>query len=110
MRIVFQVSLALTALLTLPLDVSADDVPVLDVQPICHGIASQAANPTERGGPDLAFADCIKSERTIQGELAKVWSTFGPAEKGALRSIGDTGRRAKLYRTDHLPRDGAGRE
>jgi hypothetical protein len=82
MRIVFQVSLALTALLTLPLDVSADDVPVLDVQPICHGIASQAANPTERGGPDLAFADCIKSERTMQGELAKVWSTFGPAEKG----------------------------
>lgn len=43
MRIVFQVCFALVALLTLSLDTFADDVPVLDVQQICRGIASQAA-------------------------------------------------------------------
>ena len=48
MRIVFQVCFALVALLALSLDTFADDVPVLDVQQICRGIASQAANPTER--------------------------------------------------------------
>ena len=82
MRIVFQVCFALMALLTVSLDAFADDVPVLDVQQICRGIASQAANPTERGGPDLAFNDCVKSEQAIRGEIAKAWSTFAVPEKG----------------------------
>ena len=82
MRIVFQVCFALMALLPLSLDAFADDVPVLDVQQICRGIASQASNPTERGGPDLAFNDCVKSEQAIRGEIAKAWSTFGVPEKG----------------------------
>jgi hypothetical protein len=73
MRIVFQVCFALMALLTLSLDAFADDVPVLDVKQICRGIASQAANPTERGGPDLAFNDCVKSEQAVRGEIAKAW-------------------------------------
>src|SRR4029079_14118114 len=30
------------------------------------------------------------------------------SRKGTLRSLGDARRRAKLHRTDHLPRDGAG--
>ena len=94
MRIVFQVCFALMALLTLSLDAFADDVPVLDVQQICRGIASQAANPTERGGPDLAFNDCVKSEQAIRGEIAKAWSTFAVPRKGPLHPIGDPGRRA----------------
>ena len=53
MRIVFQVCFALIALLTLSLDAFADDVPVLDVKQICRGIASQAANPTEKGAVQI---------------------------------------------------------
>jgi hypothetical protein len=82
MRVLFRGGFALAMLLTLTLGASADEVPVLDVNQICRGIASQAANPTERGGPDLAFSDCVKSEQAIRVEIAKAWSTFGPAEKG----------------------------
>ena len=82
MRTAFPVCFVLTALLTLSFDALADEVPVLDVQQICRGIALQAANPTERGGPDLAFSDCVKSEQAVRGEITKEWSTFAVPEKG----------------------------
>ena len=82
MRIIFQAAIALTALLTSSLGVPADDVAVLDIHPICRGIAMQAANPTEKGGPDLTFGECVKSEQSVRDEIAKVWSSFAPADKG----------------------------
>jgi hypothetical protein len=59
----------------------ADDVPNLNVDPVCRGIAQQAASPAERGGPDLAFSQCVQSEQTVRQQLAGEWSTFMPAEK-----------------------------
>jgi hypothetical protein len=56
-------------------------VPDLNVDPVCHGIAQQAANPTETGGPDLAFSKCVQSEQTMRQKLVKEWSTFLPTEK-----------------------------
>jgi len=40
----------------------SDDVPELNVDPVCRGIAQQAKDPGERGGPDLAYSACVKSE------------------------------------------------
>jgi hypothetical protein len=59
----------------------ADDVPDLNVDPVCHGIAQQAADPGERGGPDLAFARCVKSEQAMRQKLTDEWSSFMPADK-----------------------------
>jgi hypothetical protein len=59
----------------------ADDVPKLNVDPVCRGIAQQAASPGERGGPDLAFSQCVQSEQTVRQQLVGEWSTFMPAEK-----------------------------
>ncbi len=56
-------------------------VPDLNVDPVCHGIAQQAANPTEKGGPDLAFSQCVQSEQAMRQKLVNEWSTFLPAEK-----------------------------
>jgi hypothetical protein len=75
----------------------ADDVPDLNVDPVCRGIAQQAADPGERGGPDLAFARCVKSEQAMRQKLTDEWSTFMPAdkatcigsEKGGLASYTD---------------------
>jgi hypothetical protein len=55
-------SIASIALLTSTLLAESDEVPILDVEPLCHGIAAQAANPTEAGGPDLTFKACVTSE------------------------------------------------
>jgi hypothetical protein len=59
----------------------AQDVPVLDIEPVCRGIAQQAATAGERGGPDLGLAQCIKSEQATREQLAREWSTFAAADK-----------------------------
>jgi hypothetical protein len=61
----------------------ADDVPTLNVDPVCRGIAQQAATPGERGGPDLAFSQCVQSEQEVRQQLAGEWSTFKAAEKAS---------------------------
>ena len=59
----------------------SQEVPDLNVGPVCHGIAQQAVNPTEKGDPDLTFAECVKSEQSMRQKLVGEWSTFSPAEK-----------------------------
>jgi hypothetical protein len=61
----------------------ADDVPDLNVDPVCRGIAEQALSPGERGGPDLAFSQCVQSEQAVRQKLAGEWSTFTPADKAS---------------------------
>ena len=59
----------------------AQDVPVLDVEPVCRGIAQQASGAGERGGPDLGLSQCIKSEQAMRERLVKEWPTFAPADR-----------------------------
>jgi len=59
----------------------SDEVPVLNVQQVCRGIAQQGMDPSETGGPDLAMSQCVASEQEVRGELVKVWSTFVSADK-----------------------------
>jgi len=47
----------------------AEEVPALNLDPVCRGIAQQAATPGERGGPDLTFAHCVKSEQATRERL-----------------------------------------
>jgi hypothetical protein len=74
--------------------VLADEVPVLNVEPVCRGIAQQASTPAERGGPDLAFAQCIESEQATRQRLAEEWSTFVPADKANCVGEAATGGEA----------------
>jgi hypothetical protein len=59
----------------------AQEVPALDIEPVCRGIAQQAAGAGERGGPDLGLSQCIKSEQAMRERLVKEWSTFAPSDK-----------------------------
>jgi len=34
----------------------ADEVPELNIDPVCRGIAAHASGPSECGGPDLSFS------------------------------------------------------
>ena len=59
----------------------SQEIPDLNVEPVCHGIAQQAANPTEKGDPDLSFGNCVKSEQAMRQKLVGEWASFSPAEK-----------------------------
>ena len=56
---------------------------ILKVDPVCHGIAQQAQDPTEKGAPDLAFSKCVQSEQAMRQRLVNEWSTFLPTEKSS---------------------------
>jgi hypothetical protein len=71
-----------TALLLSVVSVAwSDGVPVLNLAPICHGIARGASGPGERGGPDLSFARCVRSEQAARRRLVAAWLRFALADK-----------------------------
>jgi hypothetical protein len=59
----------------------ADDVPQLNVDPVCRGIAKQSAGPGEAGSPDLGFSQCVQNEQAMRQKLVGEWSTFNASEK-----------------------------
>jgi hypothetical protein len=60
----------------------AQEIPTLNVDPTCRGISQQAGTAGEKGGPDLAYKQCVSSEQDMRQKLTGEWSTFTPAEKG----------------------------
>jgi hypothetical protein len=68
-------------LLSAVLPAWSDEVPVLDLQPLCGGIARQASDAGERGGADLSFAQCVTSEQAVRRKLAKRWSKYALADR-----------------------------
>lgn len=80
MRVLFVAAAAAIALLPIR-PAQSQAVPDLNVDPVCHGIAQQAADPSETGGPDLAFSQCVQSEQAMRQKLLNEWSTFLPTEK-----------------------------
>jgi hypothetical protein len=57
----------------------SNQYPVLDVAPVCHGIASQS--DLEAGLSTTDFDQCMKSEQTDREAMIKEWSTFSADDK-----------------------------
>jgi hypothetical protein len=56
----------------------ANELPRLDVAPLCHGIADQGADPLQAGDQSVSFSQCMQSEQRDQATVAKEWSGFSP--------------------------------
>jgi hypothetical protein len=80
-RWVLKGSFSIALLLSAGLAAWSNEVPVLDLQPICRGIAQGASGAGERGGPDLSFARCVSSEQAIRRRLVKEWSRYALADR-----------------------------
>lgn len=72
--------LALGAQLLTPV---ADSVPVLNVEPVCQGIALQGGSSFRDPAIAKEKQDCLKSEQEVRDELVKRWSTFSAADKNS---------------------------
>jgi hypothetical protein len=81
MHVLFIAAVAAVVLSIAMRPAQSQAIPDLNVDPVCHGIAQQAANPTEKGDPDLAFSQCVQSEQAMRQKLVDQWSTFLPTEK-----------------------------
>jgi hypothetical protein len=66
---------------TMIVPAGAQQLPRLDVDPVCRGIAGHAGSAGERGGPDLSYRSCVASELRVRRRLARQWSGFSPAAR-----------------------------
>jgi hypothetical protein len=62
---------------------AADNVPVLNIEPVCQGIAQQGGSSFHDTEIAKQKQDCLQSERQVREELVKQWSTFSAADKNA---------------------------
>src|SRR5215468_11456592 len=67
----------------------SDDIPTLDVNPVCRGIASQSS--LEAGLQQPKFDQCVQSEQTTREQLKKEWSTFSASDKTHCVALAKTG-------------------
>jgi hypothetical protein len=67
----------------------SDDIPTLDVNPVCHGIAMQGE--LEAGLQQTSFQQCVQSEQATREEIKKEWSTFSAADKSHCVALAKTG-------------------
>ena len=68
------IATVLAALCLSGLSARSDDIPTLDVNPVCRGIASQGE--LEVGLQQTSFQQCLQSEQSVRDEIKKEWSTF----------------------------------
>jgi hypothetical protein len=70
----------------------SDDIPTLDMKPICRGIASQSADPgVGQGGQADTFQRCMESEQEVREQLKKEWSAFSAEDKRHCVELAKTG-------------------
>ena len=88
------------------LSARSDDVPTLDVHPVCRGIASQSG--LEAGLQRTNFEQCVQSEQAVREQLKKEWSTFSTTDKshcGALAKTGGESSYTELITCMEMARD-----
>ena len=59
----------------------SDEVPNLHVEQLCHGIASQQADPMAENYPAVSFERCMQAEREDRDQLQKQWAGYTSDEK-----------------------------
>src|SRR6516225_7994416 len=67
----------------------SDDIPTLDVHPVCRGIASQST--LEVGLQGTNFDQCLQSEEEVRDQLKQAWPTFSAEDKRHCVALAKTG-------------------
>jgi hypothetical protein len=89
MRGHFAPAIAVAMIVPAILPARSDDIPTLDVHPVCRGIASQSE--LEAGLQRTNFEQCLQSEQAVRDEIKKEWSTFSTADKTHCVALARTG-------------------
>lgn len=69
----------------------ADNVPVLNIEPVCQGIAQQGGSSFHDTAVAKQKQDCLDSEKLVREDLVKQWSTFSATDKNACIREATTG-------------------
>jgi hypothetical protein len=89
MRSYFAPAIAVVMIMAAILSARSDDIPTLDVNPVCRGIASQSE--LEVGLQQTNFEQCVQTEQAVREQVKKEWSTFSTADKSHCVALANTG-------------------
>jgi DNA repair exonuclease SbcCD ATPase subunit len=89
MRSYFAPAIAIAMIMPAIFSARSDDIPTLDVRPVCRGIAMQGE--LEEGLQQTSFEQCVKSEQETREQIKKEWSTFSTADKSHCVALANTG-------------------
>ena len=89
------IATVLAALCLSGLSARSDDIPTLDVNPVCRGIAMQGE--LEVGLQQTSFQQCVQSEQAVRADVKKEWSTFSTADKTHCVALAKTGGEVSIY-------------
>ena len=82
MRGPFASVIAVVTIVPSILSAQSDEIPTLDVRPVCHGIAKQSTDPgVGKKGQTETFRRCVESEHVVREQLKNVWAGFSTADK-----------------------------
>jgi hypothetical protein len=92
MRGSFASAIAIVTMVPSILLARSDEIPTLDVRPVCSGIAKQSTHPNAgKKGQAETFRGCMESEQGVREQLKNVWLAFSPADKGHCIALAKTG-------------------
>jgi hypothetical protein len=63
--------------------VAADNVPVLNIEPLCQGIAQQGGASFRDTEVAKQKQNCLDSEKQVREELVQQWPSFSAGDKRA---------------------------
>ena len=63
------------------LPAQSDELPVLNVLPLCRGIVSQGDAPLQAGDRAVTVEECLKAEQDDRATMKQEWSTFSPSDR-----------------------------
>jgi hypothetical protein len=88
----FVTVLAVLAIVPSTLSARSDEIPTLDVRPVCRGIAKQSTDPGvgKKGEPET-FQRCMESEHVVREQLKQVWAGFSTGDKKHCVALAKTG-------------------
>ena len=89
MRSYFAPAIAIAMIMAAILSARSDDIPTLDVNPVCRGIATQGE--LEAGLQQTSFQQCVQSEQEVREQIKKEWSTFSASDKSHCVALAKTG-------------------
>jgi hypothetical protein len=89
MRRYFSPAIAIAIIMPAILPARSNDIPTLDVNPVCRGIAMQGE--LEVGLQQTNFQQCVESEQSVRGVIKKEWSSFSTADRTHCVALARTG-------------------
>ncbi len=109
MRGSFASIIAVVTIVPSILSARSDEIPTLDVRPVCRGIAKESTDPgVGKKGETEIFRRCLESEHVVREQLKNVWTGFSTADKQhcvALAKIGGLPSYTELITCLEMVRD-----